>query len=200
MRIHRYVSLTAAEGPGQRFCLWVQGCPHHCPGCFNPETWAADGGVEIAPEEMLEKILAVRDRIEGITLLGGEPFEQPGELAWLCEQVQKAGLGVLAFTGYTLETLKARCDPATDRLLRQVDLLLDGPYIQAKQDFSRPWIGSSNQRFLYLTDRYRPEQIAACQNRLEVRVGKDGVIQVNGIAPPHVLEALVAKLTESGNP
>jgi len=182
-----------------RFCIWMQGCHHHCPGCFNPDTWPDDGGSEIPPKEMLERILAVHDRIEGITLLGGEPFEQAAELAWLCEQVRKVGLGVLAFTGYTLEALKARCDPAIDSLLQQVDLLLDGPYIQALQDFSRPWIGSANQRFLYLSNRYRPEEIAACTNRLEVRVEKNGTIQINGIAPPEVLKGLVSKLTNPGN-
>jgi len=196
MRIHRYVTHTTAEGPGQRFCLWMQGCCHHCEGCFNPETWSFDGGTEMTGQQVLEKILAVRNQIEGITLLGGEPFHQARELAWLCKHVREAGLSVLAFTGYTYEALQGRHDPDINALLAQIDLLLDGPYIQALQDFSRPWVGSSNQRFVYLTDRYHPAEIAACKNRLEVRLAGDGSLIINGMAPPEILENVINTLTQ----
>lgn len=190
MRVCRWVYGTTAEGPGRRFCLWVQGCPHRCPGCFNPETWSSQGGIEMDVPALLNLIRNGEEPIEGITLLGGEPFEQADELAQLCAQAHALGLGVLAFTGYTLDALHSRHDPGIDALLSQVDLLLDGPYIESLQDFSRPWVGSSNQRFHYLTDRYTPEQVAVCSNQLEIRLMPDGSIVFNGMPTPQILDQI----------
>lgn len=74
LRVHRFLPFTRAEGPGNRACVWVQGCPIRCPGCFNPGTWPTGGGEEVAVEDLADRILDVKD-IEGVTFLGGEPFE-----------------------------------------------------------------------------------------------------------------------------
>ena len=129
MRIHDIVERTAAEGPGMRFCIWVQGCSRHCPGCFNPQTWTRAGGFERAVSEIVGQIDAT-EGIEGITLLGGEPFEQVAECVQLCHAVRKRGLSVVAFTGYTFDELQASKDDDTHRLLSEIDLLIDGPFLK----------------------------------------------------------------------
>ena len=197
MRIHSIVSKTASEGPGLRFCLWVQGCSRHCKGCFNPETWDPAGGEEWTAEALLSAIDAAPG-IEGVTLLGGEPFEQPGELTALCAAVRARGLSVAAFTGYTLEELRARRDPATDALLGQIDLLMDGPFILEQQDFSRPWIGSRNQRYHFLTDRYSLNDIKNARQRVEFRIGPDGSIAINGM-PDLPMQTILGMLNAGGS-
>lgn len=179
MRVHRIIKRTAVDGPGVRFCVWVQGCTRHCRGCFNPDTWDPDGGYDASVEEIARKIAAT-DGIEGITLLGGEPFEQAEECAQLCEWAHGHGLSVVAFSGCTLEELQAGGD-ARRRLLAAVDLLMDGAYVEELQDFSRPWIGSSNQRYHFLTDRYSMADVENGRRGVEVRLRKSGEIVVSGM-------------------
>jgi anaerobic ribonucleoside-triphosphate reductase activating protein len=143
-------------------------------------------------------VLAVRilqtPEIEGVTFLGGEPFAQAGALADLGERVRRQGLSVLTFTGYTLVALRARRDEATEALLRVTDLLLAGPFRQKERDFSRPWVGSANQRYHFLTSRYAhlAERLTTIPNRLEVRLYSDGRIEINGLAAPEAMRGLVA--------
>ncbi|MCP4756904.1 MAG: radical SAM protein [Proteobacteria bacterium] len=144
---------TLSEGPYRRFALWMQGCTLKCPGCCNPEMQETEGGSEIPMEKMLESILAVPD-IEGLTLLGGEPFEQCRPLSWLAREVQRAGLGVIAFSGYTLEAL-SKSGKDVRSLLKATDVLIDGPYVGKHRIHWKRWIGSSNQKIHYLTSRYR---------------------------------------------
>lgn len=179
MRIHQIIPRTAVDGPGVRFCLWVQGCSRHCKGCFNPGTWNPEGGTEMTVEALREQIAATPD-IEGITLLGGEPFEQAEECARLCEWARARGLSVAAFSGYTLEELRAG-DAATRRLLAAVDLLMDGPYVEELQDFSRPWIGSRNQNYRFLTERYTMADVENGRRGVEIRMKKSGEIFVSGM-------------------
>ncbi|MDD3334759.1 MAG: 4Fe-4S single cluster domain-containing protein [Eubacteriales bacterium] len=190
MRIHSYVNITSAEGPGKRFCVWMQGCRQHCVGCYNSETWPLRGGSTIT----LKKLLAIYEKApenEGVTLLGGEPFLQPKPLEQFCQLVHKKGKSVVVFTGYTLEQLLQMGNPAVDAFLHQIDLLIDGPYIQALQDFSRPWVGSSNQRYHFLTERYCQADIAAYVNKLEIRLQSDGKVRVNGIADEATIESII---------
>ena len=99
LRVHRLLDATDAEGPGRRACVWVQGCSIRCHGCFNPHTWNTRGGTVRHVAELAEAIGAVPD-IEGLTLLGGEPFDQPAACAELAERAQGLGLSVMTFTGY----------------------------------------------------------------------------------------------------
>lgn len=192
LRIHRFLPFTRAEGPGNRACLWVQGCPIRCPGCFNPGTWSKEGGYETTVEDMESRILNASD-IEGITFLGGEPFEQAEALADLGKRVRKAGLSVMTFTGYVLEDILSSSRQGWHDLLAVTDLLLDGPYIRDLTDMSRPWVGSSNQRYHFLTPRYRhlESELKDIPNRLEIRLQPDGKIFVNGLASSKELDELV---------
>ena len=143
---------TRDEGPGLRSALWVQGCSLRCPACCNPHLWHQRPARLARPAEIAEEMLAAPG-IEGVTLLGGEPFEQAAPLAELARLVREAGMSVMVFSGYTLAELRAR--PRAAALLARVDLLVDGRYEEARRVTDRRWIGSSNQEVHVLSDRYR---------------------------------------------
>ncbi len=201
LRLHRFLPFTRAEGPGNRSCLWVQGCPIRCPGCFNPGTWAKDGGHEVSVDEIEARILAAPG-IEGVTFLGGEPFEQAEDLADLGRRVRRVGLSVMTFTGHVLEDILASSRPGWSELLNVTDLLLDGPYVRDLTDTTHPWVGSSNQRYHFLTPRYRhlEADLASIPNRLEVRLRPDGQILVNGLASSKTLAEIFAGTAKKVNP
>ena len=184
LRVGARVPVTHAEGPGARFALWLQGCQVRCPGCCNPHLFATDGGVHVTPAALLEGVAAVRGLIEGVTLLGGEPFEQAAALAPFASGVRALGLSVLAFSGYRLEELRARHDAGVDALLAATDVLVDGRYEATRPEADRLWAGSTNQRFHYLTDRYtaaieRPAPGEALRS-VEIRLTADGRLSLNG--------------------
>ncbi|MFG1638973.1 4Fe-4S single cluster domain-containing protein [Amycolatopsis sp. NPDC049252] len=183
LNLHRIVDVTAAEGPGLRCAVWTQGCSVRCPGCFNPQTWTTRGGTLLPWQELVSRVLAV-EGIEGVTLLGGEPFDQPEPLGAFASAVRSEGLSVMTFTGHVLEDLPPSA------LLDATDLLVDGPFLADRPEPTRPWVGSVNQRFHFLTDRY-DESIFATPNRLELTIAPDGAIELNGFATTEVLEALL---------
>ena len=200
MRLHRFLPFTRAEGPGNRACLWVQGCPIRCPGCFNPGTWVKSGGYDVTVEELQSRILDVPN-IEGVTFLGGEPFEQAKELADLGRRLRQADLSVMTFTGYVLEDILKSSRAGWRELLGVTDLLLDGPYIRDLTDTSRPWVGSLNQRYHFLTPRYRhlETELESTPNRLEIRLQQDGQILVNGLASSETLAEIFADAAKTTN-
>ena len=181
-QVANIVPHTEAEGPGKRFALWFQGCPLRCPGCCNPEYLPFKGGHGRSVDEILAEIDQAREQtgIEGITLLGGEPFAHAEPAAALATATRRTGLTVMVFTGYTIENLRTTIDPHAATLLAYTDLLVDGPYIREQPDTSRRWIGSTNQRIHFLTDRYRPDDPCWKQrNTLEIRVRGEQIL-VNG--------------------
>ena len=178
LRVFNILKKTKVEGPGTRYCIWVQGCSRHCKGCQADHTWPHSGGKLIEVKEIIADIAAQKD-IEGVTFLGGEPFEQPEALGIIAENVRKAGLSVLCFTGALIEDL--RLNPINRKLLDNIDLLIDGEFVIDKVDYSRPWCGSSNQRYHFLTSRYNDEIFAKYKNKVEVNISKSGVIFMNGM-------------------
>ncbi len=175
------VACTEAEGPGKRFALWFQGCPLRCPGCCNPEFLPFKGGQTRTLSEITNAIARAREEsgIEGITLLGGEPFAHAEAAAAIAHSTQQLSLSVMIFTGFTIEKLRESADPATSALLKHTDILVDGPYIREKPDDERRWIGSQNQRIHFLTTRYRFDEQWRKKNTLEIRmVGSE--ITLNG--------------------
>ncbi|QJC50283.1 radical SAM protein [Paenibacillus albicereus] len=195
IQVHRFLPSTRVEGPGLRACLQVQGCPIHCPGCAVPFTWPDHGGYAVDVEELAQKILE-GPPIEGITFLGGEPFAQARSLAALAKILRQNGLSVMTFTGYRLEDLQRASNPDYHDLIEATDLLIDGPFQKANLDTSRPWIGSSNQRYHFLTDRYKSLEpvLKDIPNRLEVRIQPDGRVTANGLAEMTDLDALFRSL------
>lgn len=191
LRIHQFIPYTRVEGPGERACLQVQGCPIRCPGCAVPFTWSTKGGYDITVYELFQKILE-GPKIEGITFLGGEPFEQAEALAELGGRLKEEGLSVMTFSGYLLENIQKANRKDWNDLLKVTDLLIDGPFQKENRDLSRPWCGSSNQRYHFLTDRYLylKEQITNIPNRMEITLKPDGRVFANGMATIEDLEGL----------
>ena len=188
LRVGARVPVTHAEGPGARFGLWLQGCSLRCPGCCNPHLFETEGGAMVPVVALLAEVTAVRGLIEGVTLLGGEPFEQAAALAPLASGVRALGLSVLTFSGYRLEELRARQDSGVDALLAATDVLVDGRYEATRPEAERLWAGSTNQSFHYLTDRYtsaieRPAPGEALRT-VEIRLGPDGRLSQNGWPEP----------------
>ena len=195
--VARFVARTMAEGPGLRSAVWVQGCTIRCPGCFNPHLWTARGGEPTPPATLAARVLAAGT--DGVTLLGGEPFEQAAGLAAVAGLVRAAGRSVMTFTGYELADLRrlaadGRADIAA--LLDATDLLVAGPFRRDLLDRERPWVGSTNQEFVHLTDRMAGlgDARTAGPDRVEVTVTASGTVSVNGWADLDALDALLADL------
>lgn len=140
---------SIVDGPGIRFVVFAQGCPHHCPGCQNPQTWPFENGKGASPETVLTE-MRKNPLLAGLTLSGGEPFRQCAAMADLAESAKQAGYSVWAYTGYTWEELRARTakEPDVTRLLRTLDVLVDGRFEQDKMSYDLLYKGSSNQRLL----------------------------------------------------
>lgn len=155
LKLHGTEAQVTALGSGRRFAVWVQGCFRRCPGCISPDTWNPEDGYEKDSEELAEEIL--RSGCDGITISGGEPFLQAEALADVILRVRQAkDMGVIIYTGSTLEELKAQKTEEIRHLLELCDLLVDGAYIEELND-GKNLRGSSNQRALALTDRYQRE-------------------------------------------
>ena len=149
LRLSGIIRESIVDGPGIRFVVFTQGCPHHCPGCHNPQTWQFTGGFETTPEKILAEIIK-NPLLRGVTLSGGEPFCQPEGLAELAQMIRTHGLNVITYTGYTFEELleKGKEEPAVLSLLKQSDILIDGPFIQDLKSYDLAFTGSSNQRII----------------------------------------------------
>ena len=149
LRISGLVNDSIVDGPGMRFTIFTQGCPHHCPGCHNPQTHDFEGGTLITAEELLKK-LRRNPLLSGVALSGGEPFCQAAFFPPFLDAVHKMGLNVFAYSGYTFEELFARSqsDSATREMLARCDVLVDGPFLLAERDLTLRFRGSRNQRVL----------------------------------------------------
>lgn len=138
---------SIVDGPGIRLAVFTQGCPHNCKGCHNPHTHAFDGGYAMKVADII-RIMKDNPLLDGLTLSGGEPFSQPEPCARLACAAHALGLNVWAYSGWTLEQLKAK--PETTPLLNEIDVLIDGPYIEAQRSLDLAWRGSTNQRLIKL--------------------------------------------------
>ena len=137
IRIAGTVNDSIVDGPGIRFSIFTQGCSHHCPGCQNPPTWNPDATIARNP------------LLKGVTLTGGEPFEQAEPLIALCRACHERGLDVWAYSGYTFEELVAgKAGTAARELLELCDVLVDGLFVEELKSLSLKWRGSSNQRVI----------------------------------------------------
>jgi anaerobic ribonucleoside-triphosphate reductase activating protein len=139
---------SIVDGPGVRLAIFTQGCSRDCPGCHNPQAQPYSGGVPTSTQELLEKVRA-NPLLAGVTLTGGEPFDQAAALVDLARQVRAMGLSVWAYSGYSFEALAGGLPSAAARaLLHNIDVLVDGPYVEALRDLDLQWRGSANQRLI----------------------------------------------------
>ena len=137
---------SIVDGPGIRTTVFTQGCPHHCPGCHNPETWDFGCGTEMAEETVLD-IVRANPLCKGVTFSGGEPFCQAEGLARLGRMLKEQGYEVAAYSGYTFEQL-LEGTPEQKELLATLDVLIDGPFLMEERSLELNFRGSRNQRIL----------------------------------------------------
>ena len=150
--INSYIPVTNVEGPNARFCIWVQGCSIRCKGCANAHMWNKADGTIYDVDKIVDLIASYKDKIEGITFLGGEPLEQIEAVTYISKKVKELGLTVLVFTGYDYPEIVTKNE--VQELIKYIDILIDGKYEEVKQDFSRAWVGSSNQNYYFFSNRY----------------------------------------------
>ncbi len=149
LRIAGIADDSVVDGDGCRFTIFVQGCPHHCPHCHNPETHDFEGGYDTDTDAIWKKI-SENPLLSGITLSGGEPFCQPEPLTELAKKAHASGLNVWVYSGNTLEQLEAKNSTEINALLSESDVLVDGPYIHRERDLTLSFRGSRNQRVIDL--------------------------------------------------
>ena len=153
LRIAGLIEESIVDGPGVRFVIFTQGCPHHCEGCHNPESHDPSGGYDISIDEIIKKIRN-NPLIDGVTLSGGEPFCQAQVLYKLVKKLKQFNYHILSYSGFTLEQLikKSKTDQNIKNLLSSIDVLIDGRFEKDKQDYTLKFRGSSNQRIIEMKD------------------------------------------------
>jgi anaerobic ribonucleoside-triphosphate reductase activating protein len=171
-RVHAIEPRSRANGPGTRFVVWLQGCTLGCPGCFNPATHELGGReVDVASLDFGD--------VEGLSLSGGEPMQQPEAAVALLDHARARGLSTLMFSGYTLDEIRALRLGA--EVLARLDVLIDGRYV-AGERLATGLRGSANQRIHVLTSRYALADVEATPVA-EVRIGPTGEIVLTGVNP-----------------
>jgi len=178
LRVHAIEPRSRANGPGTRTVIWVQGCTLGCPGCFNPATWPAAGGQEMEIAAIVDAVRAAGS--EGVTVSGGEPFEQPEALLALVTAL--AGTSIIVFSGFTRGEIERQ--PLGPAVLERIDVLVDGRYVD-KRRVASGLRGSANQVVHLLTPRHRMADIESTPVG-EVIIGPDGEVRVSGVDPPGV--------------
>ena len=138
---------SIVDGPGLRLTIFTQGCLHNCPGCHNPQTHDPSGGSWADTEDILAAA-AENPLLDGITLSGGDPFLQPVPCLALAEGAHKIGLNVWTYTGFTWEALLEENDTEKLALLKETDVLVDGPFLLAERSLELRFCGSRNQRLI----------------------------------------------------
>ena len=202
MNIARILYPVQVLGPGKRVGIWLSGCPRRCPGCSNPELWEFHDEYEVNTQSVVDMIAGVisNQEIDGFTITGGDPFYQPKELGELLSHLQKISVDILIYTGYTYEELLGSCDQDVRIALSMTGILIDGPYIEEKNDGSI-LRGSNNQRIIVLNptlgDKYNRYLSIQFSNEIQNFTSKDGVISV-GIHRPGFNSSVIEKVGERG--
>lgn len=174
MNIHAY-KISRVNGPGKRFTLWTQGCSKGCVNCFNPETWNNKNNILLSTSEIFEMIKDFE--LEGVTITGGDPFEQEEELLELLILISSLSLskGVIVFTGFTYDEIRE--NKIREKCCDYIDVLIDGRY-EDNNRVTDCFKGSSNQNIIYFSSKIKEEELIMDQE-VEVSLG-DGIISVTG--------------------
>lgn len=152
---------SIVDGPGLRMVIWTQGCAHNCRECHNPHTHNIDGGYDVDSEDIIKEIKSLKLQ-RGVTLSGGEPFLQPEALEEIVREAKNNKLDVWAYTGFTIEQLLDKKNPLyfkNLKLLKQIDVLVDGKFIVEKKDINLKFRGSSNQRIINVDKTLKNKKI-----------------------------------------
>lgn len=177
----------------------MQGCQRRCRGCVAEPILDAPTGAGTPVNELADRILSW-PRLDGVTFSGGEPFEQAEALAALCERLRsQRDLSLMSYSGFTLDELRAHREPAVQRLLAQLDILIDGPFVQSRQG-DLLWRGSANQQIHLLTPRHRDlaGQLDGCGVGVELHVSRQLGVFWAGVPEPGFQQGLAASLAQRG--
>ena len=184
IRLGDTLSSSQIYGPGKRFVIWVQGCSLECPGCWNKEFQTTESGYELEVSELIS-IISSTNEIEGITILGGEPLEQPEATLILIQSVKRIGLTVMLYTGYEE-------DEMTDLQLECVyasDIVIMGRYVSSMRDTTLRWRGSSNQEIKILSEAYKDIEIEE-REEVEITIDRNGTISMAGYPQKWLINVL----------
>lgn len=180
LNIMGYVDESEVNGPGCRAVVWVQGCKRECPGCFNPASWSFERNQLIAVDELAEQILS-NPRNEGVTFSGGEPFWQASALTQLAKRLKAAGFNVMSFTGFTLQELQSDDAPVGAKdLLEQLDILVDGPYVESLAINSPESLVSSRNQRVHVFNPALENKLNWASDQIEIHILKDGSRIITG--------------------
>ncbi|HEY9803718.1 MAG TPA: 4Fe-4S single cluster domain-containing protein [Leptolyngbyaceae cyanobacterium] len=180
LNIMGYIDESEVNGPGCRAVVWVQGCPRECPGCFNPDSWTFEINQLVSVDSLVEQILS-KPQNQGVTFSGGEPFYQATALAELAGKLKAAGLNVMSFTGFTLKQLQSEsAPPGSQALLAQLDILIDGPFVESLAINSPDSPVSSRNQKVHVFNPAFADKITWASDQIEVHILKDGNRIVTG--------------------
>lgn len=149
IKLSGLVPESFVDGPGIRFTIFTQGCPHKCEGCHNPETHDFDGGRFADVDKLFSRIIE-NPLLQGVAFSGGEPFCQPEPLAYLAKLLKEKGYHIMSYSGYTFEELleRSKSNSHIKELLQNIDILVDGPFVLAERSLELRFRGSRNQRII----------------------------------------------------
>lgn len=169
-----YVGQSQVNGPGCRAVIWVQGCHRGCSGCFNPQSWPFRLNQLYAIEQLAQEILDNPNH-EGVTFSGGEPFWQAAGLADLARRVKKAGLNVMAFSGFRLQELQSvQAPPAAAELLGELDVLVDGPFLESQAIHDPQSLVSSRNQQVHCFNSKLQDRMQWASDQMEIHILPDG--------------------------
>lgn len=158
MRIANTIPESIVDGPGLRYVVFIQGCSHNCFGCHNPDTHDPNDGRDVEIADILTELLS-NPIINGLTISGGEPFDQAKECAELAYFARYYKVNVWVYTGYRFEDLLRNHNPSVEQLLRCTDVLVDGPYIQTLKSYEARFRGSKNQRLINVPESLKKGEV-----------------------------------------
>lgn len=157
---------SLSNGPGMRYVIFVQGCPHHCDGCHNEHTWDFKDNRLMTVNEILEDIKNEMPLIKGVTFSGGEPFEQAKELTVLAKRIKnELELDVMSYTGYTYEEIQNSNSISKKDLLENIDILVDGKFELNNIEGAHIWAGSANQKVYFFNKPTKESVIKQLKER-----------------------------------
>lgn len=165
MNYHDINHCDMLNGDGIRVSLWTAGCSVHCEGCQNPQTWDFNGGIPFddnALQELYESLN--KSYIKGLTLTGGNPLDNESEIVYICKTVKEKfpTKDIWLYSGYTFEQIQ-KCEIGT-HILKYIDVLIDGPYIDEQRDITLHWVGSKNQRIIDVQKTLQQGEVALYEN------------------------------------
>ncbi len=186
LNVAEIIENSYANGPGLRSVIWLQGCNLHCNGCYNKDFWPFVQKNIFTPKKLISKIIQ-NENIEGITLSGGEPLLQYPALLNFLKLTKKKGLSVICFTGFNFNEVR---ESKMRKILKYIDILIAGPYIEDLSTYKIPLVSSSNQELIFLTKEYSSKDLNA-EEVVEFFID-DKIIQVTGFPTKKFLKEVLS--------